>query len=438
MQENSMTKSSNVTSIAAMNSTTRQSQRLLSNRLILFMVAMILANIGGHMYEPLLPLYLKDLNASVAQIGLFFTVAQIIPLTMQILGGWISDSLGRLRSVAFGSLAGMLAHVGLILAPTWQWVLLGEGLGAVTRSLIGPSFMAFIAQESSGKSRARVYGITEAMFMIVAVVGPPLGGWLAQNYGFKFMLLWAAGLYLIATVIRVIMARSASRTDEANPEKLTFASLKLSLSTMLGLLLSGGILIWILLTDGIRDIAYMLSFNLMPVYLDEIGGMSLQQIGWLHSFFGVLMMLITIPAGWLADKKGERIAIALGFVIQCAAFIVFVRVNGFIGFSISSALLGLGIGLMSPAYESLISKVVPERLRGTAFGLFSTSLGVVSLPAPAVGAQLYTRLNPQLPFRLTALLSLIAVIPVWKRFKYNGIPDPDGPQNISANNNSGD
>ena len=82
-----MTKSSNVASVAAMNSSKGQSQRLLSNRLILFMVAMILANTGGHMYEPLLPLYLKDLNASVAQIGLFFTVAQIIPLTMQILGG---------------------------------------------------------------------------------------------------------------------------------------------------------------------------------------------------------------------------------------------------------------------------------------------------------------------------------------------------------------
>ena len=37
---------------------------------------------------------------------------------------------------------------------------------------------------------------------------------------------------------------------------------------------------------------------------------------------------------------------------------------------------------MSPAYNSLISKAVPEKVRGTAFGLFSTSLGLVSLPSP--------------------------------------------------------
>ena len=50
-------------------------------------------------------LYLKELGASVGQIGLFFTLSQIIPLAMQILGGWVSDTLGRLRSVALGSVA---------------------------------------------------------------------------------------------------------------------------------------------------------------------------------------------------------------------------------------------------------------------------------------------------------------------------------------------
>jgi MFS family permease len=77
---------------------------LLNSTMILFLTSMVLANIAGHMYEPLLPLYLKSLNADVVQVGLFFTLSQIIPLTLQILGGWISDSLGRLRSIALGSL----------------------------------------------------------------------------------------------------------------------------------------------------------------------------------------------------------------------------------------------------------------------------------------------------------------------------------------------
>ena len=56
---------------------------LLTPLLLLFMVAMILANLGGYMYSPLEALYLKDLGAGIGQIGLFFTLSQIIPLSHQ-------------------------------------------------------------------------------------------------------------------------------------------------------------------------------------------------------------------------------------------------------------------------------------------------------------------------------------------------------------------
>jgi MFS family permease len=401
-----------------------KSEPLLNKMLLLFMFAMILANVGGEMYGMLLPLYLKELNASVAQIGLFFTISQVIPLVVQILGGWVSDSLGRLRSIAFGSVAGNLTFVGFIFAPTWQWVMSGMVFSAITRSLIGPSYSAFIAEQSPEQNRARVFGISDSLFMIVSVVGPPLGGYLADAYGFRIMLAAAWVLYFFATIIRVAMARTAARGDEAHPQKLTMGNLKGSLRAMVGLLLSGGVITWVLVTDGIRDIAYSLSNNLMPVFLEQIGGMSYQQIGWLGSIFGVCMMLVTVPAGWLADKKGERVGIVLGFSLEFIAMFTFMQVKGFLGYAMVWALFGLGVGMMSPAYNSLISKAVPEKLRGTAFGLFGTSLGLVSLPAPALGAQLWERYSPRLPFYVTGLAALGSAIPAWLKFKLpkNGEP----------------
>ncbi len=391
--------------------------RLLNNQLLLFMGAMILANMGGNMYGPLLPLYLKSLNASVVQVGLFFTLAQVIPLALQILGGWISDTLGRLRSIALGSLAGLISYVGLILAPTWQWVLLGEGLSAVTRSLVGPSFGAFIAENSTEETRARVFGITDTLFMVVSVLGPPLGGWIADQYGFRAMLLAAAAFYAGATLIRVWMARAARYQASAPAGALSLSSLRTNLGLAFGMITAGGLVTWILITDGVRDVAYALSFNLMPIYLDDFGGLSIQQIGWLESIFGMAMMAVTIPAGWLADRKGERLGIAVGFALQFLALVVFLRASGFWGYGLVWMLLGVGVGLMSPAYNSLISKAVPENVRGTAFGLFSTSLGLFSLPAPAVGARLWERFGARTPFTLTALLCLLAVVPAWRKFK---------------------
>ncbi|MBK7452167.1 MAG: MFS transporter [Anaerolineales bacterium] len=392
---------------------------LLSGLLILFLTAMIFANIGGSMYGSLMPLYLKDLDASITQIGLFFTLSQIVPLLLQILGGWVSDTLGRLRAIAIGSVFGVIGFIPLILADTWQWLLLAVAIGAIARSLVGPSFDAFIAEHSSEENRGKVFGISQAIFMIVSVIGPPLGGWMAGAYGFKLMLLAAGIFYFIAMIMRLSMAREAAKTATTKTEKLSFSSLKINLAAMFTLIFSGGLITWMLITDGLRDISFQFSENLFPVYMQEVGGLSLQQIGWVMSFFGMAMMLTTIPGGWLSDKAGERVGIALGMILMSSALFVLVNIpagNQWM-YYLGWGLAGMGAGVSGPAYQSLISKAVPQKNRGMAFGLFSTSLGIFSLPAPWIGAQMWDRVSPTFPFTVTAIVLLISVIPIWLKFK---------------------
>ena len=394
-------------------------QPLLTSLILLFLLAMILANIGGNMYGPLLSLYIKNLGASVAQIGLFFTLSQVIPLVLQILGGWISDTLGRLRAIAIGSIVGIFTYIALIAAPTWQWLLLAMAFQAITGSLIGPSFDAFIAEHSSEENRAKMFGITQALYGIVGVIGPVLGGWLVDLYGFKQMLLIAAALYIVATVIRISMAREASKNGEASPQKLSFSGLKDNLLTMFGLLVAGGVITWILITDGVRDISFGLSMNFLPVYMQQYGFMNFRQIGLMNSIFGLFVMASTIPGGWLADKVSERFVIVLGFISIGAALwmLIGMPTTNLWLYGAGWGLAGIGVGLMTPAYQSLISKAVPRKVRGTAFGLFSSSLGLVSLPAPWIGGELWEKVGPRSPFMITIAVSFLSVIPAWFKFK---------------------
>jgi MFS family permease len=398
---------------------TIKKQPLLSGVLLLFLVAMVFANVGGSMYDGLLPLYLKELNADITDIGLFFTLSSVVPLLLQILGGWLSDTLGRLRAIAIGSVFGTLAYLPLVLADTWEWLLLATAVGAIARSLVGPSFDAFIAEHSTEQNRGKVYGISQAIFMIVMVVGPPLGGLLTSQYGFKWMLLIAGVFYFVAMLIRLGMAREAAKTQKTNTEKLTFQNLKSQMFSMAGLIFSGGLITWMLITDGLRDTAFQFSGNLFPVYMQEIGGLDYQQIGWVTSMFGICMMLSTIPGGWLSDKTGERFPIALGMILLSGSLFILINIpqgNIFL-YYVGWGMAGLGAGISGPAYQSLISKAVPEAQRGLAFGLFSTSLGIISLPAPFIGSQLWDRFGPTFPFTITAIVILLSVIPIWLKFK---------------------
>jgi MFS family permease len=407
-----------------------EKQSLLTPTLRWFMFAMVLANIAGSMYPMLMAVYLNEnLGADVKQIGLIFTLSSIVMFFLQIIGGWVSDSIGRLRAIAIGSVGGIIGYTAILLAPTWEWMLLAISLSYIPPALIGPSFGAFIAENSTSENRGRVYGITDTIFQITGVIGPPLGGLLAGRLGFKSMFLVSAILYTCAALLRIWMATNArwSTVPKADKQQeLKIGSLKKSIRTMFGMILGGGVLTWIFITDGVRDIAFRLSGELEPLYLKEIGGITLEQIGFLGAIFSVAMMFTPIFSGKMADKYGERVPIALGFLLVFFAFMIFLNVYTFFGFAVCWIVFGVGVGLLSPAYQSLVSKVVPQNMLGTFTGLFRSSLGLISLPAPYIGALLWENLSPKVPFMITAVVALLSIIPTWLFFKAPGGQAGDG------------
>jgi len=407
-----------------------EKQRLISPVLAWFMLAMVLANTAGAMQGMLLPVYVSKLGATVTQVGLVFTLANIVPLVLQVFGGWFSDNYGRLRAVAIGSIGGVVGHLILPFATSWVWVLVGLSIGSIARAMVGPSFSAFIAEQSSEENRGRVFGMTDTMFMVIQVIGPPLGGVLVSRFDFKLMLLVSALLYTAAAILRVRMARTDGRKEKEESQPLSFASLKSSVVTMFGMLVAGGLITWIFITDGVRDIAFRMSDTLFPLYMEELNGITPAQIGWLGSVFGITMMVVTMPSGWLSDKLGERVPIIAGFIIDGIAIFLFPRLNGsFWSFAFLFMLFGIGVGLQSPAYNSLVSKAVPENMRGMAFGLFWTSLGIISLPAPYIGAALWERFTPSVPFTITAVLAIVSALPVLMKFK---LPEKEAPEEVSV------
>ncbi len=390
------------------------------------MGTMILANVAGHMHGPLLPLYLQELGAGVGQVGLFFTLGAIAPLAFQILGGWLSDSVGRLQAIAIGSLAGVLGYFVYIFAPSWEWLLIATATNAMARSFVAPSYMAFVAEESTEATRGRVYGLSQSLFMIVGIVGPPIGGYLSQYLGFRAMFTAAGALYATATVIRLLMARNAQQSEGAVGDLRptpSLASLRSSLVAMGGLVLAGGVVTWIFISDGVRDVTFNMAWQLLPLYMQNLMGLSNVEIGWLSSIHGLVTMLLLAPAGWLSDRKGERIGIATGFFLMAMAIAVFLQSRVFAGFAAVWALFGIGEALISPAYNALISKVVPLHLRGTAFGLFTTSIGLISLPSPYIGAVLWERFAPQVPFYAPLVATLLMLPVTWIKFKIDNKED---------------
>lgn len=399
---------------------------LLSRTLVILLISMIAANIGGQMYGPLLPLYVQQLGANIEQIGLFFTLSMIAPLLFQILGGWLSDSIGRVQAMAIGSVAGLIGYVTFTVAPSWGWLLLGMMGLTMASSFVGPSFQALIAEESTAETRGRVFGLVQSAFLVVGVIGAPLGGFLADRAGFRWMFMVAAALYGLATVIRLFMARTLRQQEIAPRPAPSVSGLKTSLASIIGLILAGGVITWIFLSDGVSDITFSMVGNLFPLYFNNIVGMSKTQLGFLGAIASLATMLLTALGGMLSDKAGERVGIVLGNLLIGAAIFTMLNVSTFPLFIVAWILLGMGQALTGPAYSSLISKAVPNRLRGTAFGFFSTSVGFISLPSPYIGTWLWQKYSPRVPFYVPLVTMMLMLPVIWFKFKIPKGEDVNG------------
>lgn len=388
-------------------------KKFLSFDLIIFLIGITFSEASRSMTMVQVPIYLRELGANIQQVGFFFSTVVVFSLILRIFGGWLSDSIGRLQAITLGSLAGILGYLPYALAETWQVALLGPALLAVSTALIVPSYSAYIADSAPKEKRARAFGLAEAIRTIAWILGPPLGGFLAETFGSRTLFLAASLSVALAAVIFWLLGRRLSNHRSGEDQHTELTTLKKSLLEMLALLVSGGLVSWILITDGIFDIGIKLSRDLMPVYLTEIGGLTKTAIGQLDGVNGLAWAVGSLVAGWYIERTSQRAGVATGLVLLAASQVIFAITLSPLGFGVSWALMGISGSILNPALNSLVAEGVPSRLRGITYGLLATSLGLISLPFPWIGAQIWTWIGPRAPFMLSAILALMAILPAW-------------------------
>lgn len=394
--------------------------KVLNPTVIWFLIGMILANLANNMYRMYLPIYiLNELGASIEQVGLVFTVSALMPLTFQVLGGWVSDMVGRLVAIAVGSMGGIVGYFMIITAKTWQFMMLAIAVEYFSNVMVSPSFGPFIADQSEPHVRGKLYGISTALFAIVTVVGPPLGGLIANYYSIKTLLWIGAIPYVMSFILRLSMGIWELRQQKAR-SKLKISTLTSGLKNLFGIAKLEKTVIWLIITGGIIDIVSKnIPREVMPLFMEEIAGLNPQQIGVVSAMFGIATMLFAVVAGSLSDRIGEKWIISTGFIFVAAGLIIFTVVPAVPLFILAWFIYGMGNAMLGPTVSSLVSKIVPKNQYGLAFGLFRTMTGIIALPSSWLAAKLWVEFTPQTPLFIAIVIVFIFSFISWKKLELN-------------------
>ena len=365
-------------------------------------------DVSSEMIMVLLPLFLTTLGASRAVIGLIEGVADATASFLKIFSGWLSDKLGK-RKLLIGLGYGLstVTKPLVALANTWPLVLFVRFTDRVGKGIRNAPRDALVADSTEPTERGLSFGFHRMMDTAGAVVGTLLASLFIYVFSTHFKMdamtqyrtiFWISVMPGILSVLTIIfLVRDL-------PKKATIHEPR---STNHGFSPGFTAFMFVMGFFQLANFSYAL-FILRAVDLGVVAYL----IPIIYLVYNLVYAYCAVPLGRLSDEIGRKRVLGYGFLTM--AFLLF-------GFAFATqtwqawllfAAYGLVMAITESVPRAFVSDLVAPAVRGTAYGIYYTLIGVTALPASAIAGWLwdyYGKTNgPVIAFGYGTLMALIA------------------------------
>ena len=367
----------------------------ISKDTILLAIASLFSDISSEMLYPVLPIFLtQTLRASGAAVGLVEGLASAAQNMIQGLSGWLSDKLGRRKPLALaGFVASALGKPLMGLATAWPGVLGGRLIDRLGAGVKSAPRDALLAASVPDEYRGRAFGLEGFGDNLGAFLGPLLTlvlvGTLAYETRSIFYLAAIPG-FLACFMVMLVRERPAG-TPGAKAERFQRAGFPAAYWKYL--------LVTAIFSVGISSTSFMI------LRTKDLGA-SFQTTILIYAGFNLVAALVSYPAGSLSDAFGRRNVLLAGLLACAVAYVGFARTTNIALVGAMFLLYGSFQGIFRAVGKAFASDFVPARLRASAVGWFSATVGLGGLTASIVAGLLWDRVGHAAVFDYGALTAI--------------------------------
>ncbi len=318
--------------------------------------------IGQGAVLPIVPLFAKDLGASVAVAGLIVALRGIGTLLMDIPGGIVVSRFGDKGAMVAGTGIAALVAVGASFSNTPLMLALLMMVMGGGWSFWQLARISYVTQVTPIDQRGRVISLLGGVNRAGTVVGPILGGAVGAGLGLEYAFYVQAVAGIVAAGLMFISVEEVSSKEE-------FA----------------GHAIGARLVQTVRDhhTVFMTTFIpiialallrqgrqvFLPLWGDEIG-LDVAAIGLVYGISYFLDAALFYPVGLVMDKYGRKWAGVPCLVVLGAGLIALPLTTEMTGFFLVSMLTGIGNGFGSGIIMTLGADFSPTQGRGEFLGVW--------------------------------------------------------------------
>jgi DHA1 family multidrug resistance protein-like MFS transporter len=359
---------------------------LLKNRgailLLMFNIFLVFTGIG--LVIPIMPMYMTVLNISGSIVGLLVAAFSLTQLLFSPLAGRLSDSFGRKKMIVLGMIIFALSELLFGIADSPVLLFASRMMGGVGAALIMPAVMAYAADMTTDKERARGMGFINAAITTGFIIGPGIGGYIAE-FGIRVPFYAAAVAGTVAAVITAVIlpeslpaGKRAAMSNNAQQQKKQSFFAQLVRSFREPYFLS--LIIVFVMSFGLAN--YETIFGL---FVDHKFGFTPKDIAFIITFGSIAGAVVQVTAfGWILDRVGVKRVISICLLMAGLFILLTLFVNSFWMIFAVTFIVFLSIDILRPAIGTQMSLMAQDE-QGYVAGLNSsfTSLGNIAGPIAA-------------------------------------------------------
>jgi EmrB/QacA subfamily drug resistance transporter len=397
--------------------------------MVVLMLGVFMTALDSFIVSPALPAIVGNLNTSFELVTWSITIFFLLYTAVMPLGGKLSDVFGRKRIYIAG--VALFTIGSLLCSMSWNIysLIFFRGIQAVGGGLVQPAALSTMNSSAPEDKKGKTMGILMSMAAVAMVVGPNIGGYFVQHFGWRTVFYINVPIGVLSILLALMFTESYGETKQhidiigSGLLVSTLAALLLGLVRLETLpfsditvfpLIVASVLLAILLVSYEKrtqnpilnipllirgdilslNLAYMLlsgSLTLVIIYIPSFAQvvlhLNVQDSGTILTPLSVVLMISAVVGGVLIDKFGAKpILMISSLASSIAIFGVSLYVSDSLSLAIVLALLGLSLGLGLGAFQIIMMSYMPESEKATGSGILGTFENIGGSVGSVIGA----------------------------------------------------
>ncbi|TDE68912.1 MFS transporter [Streptococcus sp. KCJ4932] len=353
---------------------------------------------------PFMALYVEELGAPKNKVewyaGLAVSLSALASALIAPVWGRLADRYGRKPMMVRASLAMTFTMGGLAFVPNVFWLLALRVLNGLFSGYV-PNSNALIASQAPKSRSGYALGTLATGVIGGSLVGPLLGGVLAEIMGIRQVFLLVGFILLICNLLTVFFIKEEFQpVTKANAmsTREVFSSIK-----------DKQILIGLFVTSMIIQISAQSISPILTLYIRNLGQTENLMFvsGLIVSALGFSSMLSSSTLGKIGDKIGNHRLLLIALFYSFGMYVLSAMAQNSLQLAIVRFLYGFGTGALMPSVNSLLTKITPREGISRIFSYNQMFMNIGQVLGPFVGSAVATGMGYRSVFYVTSLIVFV-------------------------------